>query len=238
MIPKILLVDDVNMFLELQMSYLKLSSVRVLTAKDGVEAIQVVRKEHPSLVFMDLHMPRMDGAECCARLKADSELSRIPVVMVTSEGRGEERENCFKAGCDDFLTKPLDRVQFLETARRYLPAIDRRDCRIPCRAKVKFRVYGVTLSGEVLDVATNGIYVAADYEVEAGTVVEVVFDLPDRGPEIQARGRVAWSNGRKWRRNPKLPAGFGIEFMVLGEETKAALIQFVEGRMETAKKPA
>jgi CheY-like chemotaxis protein len=238
MIPKILLVDDVSMFLELQKSYLKLSSVHVLTAKDGVEAIQVIREEHPSLVFMDLHMPKMDGAECCARLKADRELRKIPVVMVTSEGKGEDREHCFKAGCDDFLTKPLDRSQFLETARKYLPAIDRRDCRVACRAKVKFRVYGVSLSGELLDVATNGIYVAADYEVEVGTVMEFVIELPGGGPVIQARGKVAWLNSRQWRKNPKLPAGFGIEFVALGEESKAALVQFVEGRIEATKKPA
>jgi CheY-like chemotaxis protein len=237
MIPTILLVDDVNMFLELQMSYLKLSSVHVLTAKDGTEAIQVIRKEHPSLVFMDLHMPIMDGAECCARLKADPELRKIPVVMITSEGKGEERKNCFKAGCDDFLTKPLDRGQFLETARRYLPAIDRRDSRVSCRSRVKFRVYGVSLSGELLDVAPNGIFVAADYEVEVGSVIEVVFELPDKGPVIQARGRVAWLNSTQWRKNPKLPAGFGIEFMALGDEAKAALKQFVEAQIET-KKPA
>jgi CheY-like chemotaxis protein len=231
MIPKILLVDDVNMFLELQMSYLKLSSVHVLTAKDGYEAIQAVRKEHPALVFMDLHMPSMDGAESCARLKADAELRKIPVVMITSEGRGEEREICFKAGCDDFLTKPLDRRLFLETARRYLPAIDRRDSRVPCRAKVKFRVYGVTLSGDILDLALNGIYVAADYEVEVGSLVDVVFELPEGGLIVRARGRVAWLNSRQWCRNPKFPPGFGIEFLALDEESTAALTQFVEGRI-------
>jgi two-component system alkaline phosphatase synthesis response regulator PhoP len=238
LIPKILLVDDVNMFLDLQMSYLKLSSVHVLTARDGIEAIQVIRTELPALVFMDLHMPMMDGAECCARLKADPELRKIPVVMVASEGKREEREQCFKAGCDDFLTKPLDRVQFLETARRHLPAIDRRDCRVPCRARVKFRAYGVTLSGEVRDVATNGIYVVADYDVDVGTFVDVAFGLPDRGLEILAKGRVAWLNSRKWRRNSNLPAGFGIEFVALDEEAKAALMQFVEDGVETTKKPA
>lgn len=85
---KILLVDDVNMFLELQKTFLKLSSVHLFTAQDGVEALQVMRKERPSLVFMDLHMPRMDGAECCARMKADAESKAIPVVMITSEGKG------------------------------------------------------------------------------------------------------------------------------------------------------
>jgi uncharacterized protein (TIGR02266 family) len=234
MISKILLVDDVSMFLELQKMYLKLSSVHVLTAKDGVEALRMVRKERPSLVFMDLHMPNMDGAECCARLKADAEFKSLPVVMITSEGKGEERKVCFSAGCDDFLTKPLDRILFLETARKYLPAIDRRDSRIPCRAKVKFRAFGITLSAEILDISQNGIFIAADYEVATGTVLEVVFSLPgESGSLIQAKGKVAWLNSRKGRKKTKLPVGFGIEFIALTEESKEALKLFIETDIES-----
>ncbi|HLO26351.1 MAG TPA: response regulator [Geobacteraceae bacterium] len=229
MIPKILLVDDVNMFLDLQEKYLKFSSVSVITARDGAEALQTVKNERPALVFMDLHMPNMDGAECCARLKADAEFRSLPVVMITSEGRGEDRELCFRSGCDDFLTKPLDRVQFLETARRYLPAIDRRDTRIPCRIKAKFKAYGVTLSGEVIDIAPNGIYLAADYEVERGTILEVVFPLPDEsGSVIQAKGKVAWLNKSSWQKKTGYPPGFGIEFIALTEASKVALKRYVE----------
>jgi len=228
MISKILLVDDVSMFLELQKTFLKFSSVHVLTAQDGVEALGMVKKERPSLVFMDLHMPIMDGAECCARIKADAEFKSLPVVMITSEGKGEDRQLCYKAGCDDFLTKPLDRTLFLETARKYLPAIDRRDSRIPCRAKVKFRAFGITLSAEILDLSPNGIFIAADYEVALGTILEVVFQLPENGALIQSKGRVAWLNNCKERKKSKLPVGFGIEFIAMTEESKAALKHFIE----------
>jgi CheY-like chemotaxis protein len=232
MIPKILLVDDVSMFLELQKSFLKVTSVRILTAKDGVEALQVVKKERPSLIFMDLHMPNMDGAECCSRLKADPEFRSLPVIMVTSEGKDAERDLCFKAGCDDFLTKPLDRILFLETARKYLPAIDRRDPRIPCREKAKFKAFGLTLSGEVLDLSANGTYLATDYAVRAGTMLEIEFSLPDgKRTVIQTRGNVAWMNSREARKNPKLPAGFGVEFVGLNEEAREALRLFVEKQM-------
>jgi uncharacterized protein (TIGR02266 family) len=227
MISKILLVDDVNMFLNLQESYLKLSSVHVLTAKDGVEALKMVKKERPSLVFMDLHMPNMDGAECCMRLKADAEFKSLPVVMITSEGRGEDREVCLKAGCDDFLTKPLDRIRYLETARKYLPAIDRRDTRIPFREKVKFKAFGITLSAEILDLSLNGIFIAADCEVALGTVLEVVFQLPENGQLIQSRGRVAWLNSSRVWKKTKLPVGFGVEFIAMAEESREALQLFM-----------
>lgn len=228
MISKVLLVDDVNMFLDLQKMYLKLSSVHVLTASNGAEAIEVARRERPALVFMDLHMPVMDGAECCARLKADPAFRALPVVMITSEGREEDRALCARAGCDAFLTKPLDRTLFLETARRYLPAIDRRDPRVSCQARVKFRAFGVTLSGEARNISANGMYVATGYEVAMGTVLELVFTLPGREETvIQAKGRVAWLNRGEEKPKQGLPAGFGVEFIAVTDESRRALERFV-----------
>jgi uncharacterized protein (TIGR02266 family) len=229
MIPKVLLVDDVNMFLELQKMFLKLSSVHVLTANNGFEAIELAKRERPALIFMDLHMPGMNGDECCFAIKADPELKSLPVVMITSEGKVADQSLCYKAGCDDFLTKPLDRVLYLETARKYLPAIDRRDTRVPCRTKVKFRVFGVTLSGEAMNISANGIYVVADYDVEMGTVLELVFALPDEtGAQIQTKGRVAWLNSVKGRLKQGLPSGFGVEFVAITEESRVALKHYVE----------
>ena len=229
MIPKVLLVDDVNMFLELQKMFLKLSSVHVLTASNGHEAIEVARKERPALIFMDLHMPGMKGDECCAAIKADPELKSLPVVMITSEGKIADQALCYKAGCNGFLTKPLDRMLYLETARKYLPAIDRRDTRVPCRTKVKFRVFGVTLSGEAMNISTNGIYVVADYEVEVETVLELVFALPDEtGVQVQTKGRVAWLNSTKGRLKDGLPGGFGVEFVAITDESRTALKEYVK----------
>lgn len=228
MIAKILLVDDVNMFLDLQKTFLKLSSVHLLTARNGLEAIEVARKERPSLIFMDLHMPLMNGAECCARIKADPDFKSLPVVMITSEGKVEDREICVKAGCDDFLTKPLDRAHYLATARKYLPDINRRDLRVPCQARVKFQAFGVTLSGDLLNISKNGIYVATDYEMEYGTALEISFSLPDgSGTVIQTRGKVAWLNNSKDRKKRDVKEGFGVEFTVITEESRVALERFV-----------
>ena len=228
--PKILLVDDVNMFLELQKGFLKLSTAHVLTARDGMEAFEIVKTEFPSLVIMDLHMPRMDGAECCTRLKADPRLKSVPVIMVTAAGKDEDRDLCIKAGCDDFLTKPLDRLLYLEIARKYLPTINRRNPRVPCRVKAKFKAFGVSLSSEILDVSDNGVYMATNYDIEVGTTIDVVFSLPDEnGTIIQAGGRVAWLNTPAKRMKSDLPMGFGIEFIVVPNEMRGALNRFVKG---------
>jgi CheY-like chemotaxis protein/Tfp pilus assembly protein PilZ len=229
MTPKVLLVDDVVMFLDLQKMYLKHSSVRVFTAKDGIQALQIVKKEHPDLIFMDLHMPYMNGADCCALIKEDPQFKSVPIVMVTSEGKESDKDLCQKAGCDDFLTKPIDRVLYLEMARKYLPTINRRNPRVSCREKVKFRVFGLTLTGEVMDISAHGVFIATDDEVEAETMLDLVFALEEEnGALIQTRGRVAWVNSKKNKKKHGFPAGFGVELLAITEDSKWILDHFME----------
>lgn len=229
MTPKLLLVDDVVMFLDLQKMFLRHSSVRIFTAKDGVEALQIVKKERPDLIFMDLHMPSLNGADCCAQIKGDPQFMSVPVVMLTSEGKESDKARCYKAGCDDFLSKPIDRVLYLEMARKYLPDIDRRNPRVSCKIKVKFRVFGLTLSGEIMDISEHGIYVATDYEVEAETMLDLVFALWGvDGALIQTKGRVAWVNSKKNKKKPQFPSGFGVELIAITEDSKRILNHFME----------
>lgn len=227
MANKVLIVDDVSMFVELQKDYLQLSSVNVLTARDGEEALRICRAERPALVFMDLHMPLMNGAECCRAIKKDPEL-KSPVILITSEGKEADRQLCLQAGCDDFLTKPLDRKLFLEAARKLLPSVDRREVRSNCRFNVKFRAFGISLSGFAANLSQNGMYLAADVELEAGALIDLIFALPDPiGTIIQTKARVAWQNSSKSRKKTMLPAGFGAEFLSLTDQDREQIASYL-----------
>ena len=233
MANKVLLVDDVSMFLELEKSYLQLSAVNILLARDGKEALQICQAERPDLVFMDLHMPVMGGADSCRAIKKDPRLS-CPVVLITSEGKEADRELCVEAGCDDFITKPLDRLVFLETARKLLPAIDRREMRVNCRFNVKFRAFNITLSGFVENLSQNGLYLVADVEVEKGSQIDLIFALPEpAGSIIQTKGRVAWLNISTERKKAALPEGFGVEFIGLSDEAKEQISRYIESVKNT-----
>jgi len=228
----VLLVDDVNMFLEIQRGFLKNSPVRILTAGDGVEALELVKREQFALVFMDLHMPKMDGAACCAAIKQDPRLRAVPVIMITAQGKEEDKILCQRAGCNGFMTKPINRDIFLTEARRYIPAIDRRETRVPCLTRVKFKAYGITLSADIIDINARGIYIAANYEMTPGTELDVAFTLPDaENTLIQAKGRVSWINTRTERNKPGLPDGFGVEFIAFARDSQAFVAMFVESHL-------
>lgn len=80
----------------------------VIVATDGAKGVEMARSEGPALILMDLNMPVMDGWEAARRLKAAPETQAIPVIALSAFAMESDRERALEAGCDDFLSKPID----------------------------------------------------------------------------------------------------------------------------------
>jgi two-component system, cell cycle response regulator len=226
---RILLVDDTRLVLELEKSFLKLSEVEICTASNGAEALELVRRDPPDLIFMDMNMPVMDGIACCRELKGDPFLCDIPVVMLTTAGRDGDRDRAMGAGCNDYLTKPIDRREFLGMARKFTEAVDRRELRTPCQFPVLFLLGSSPISSYAMDICEGGVFLATHETVHQEGTLGLAFYLPAESPLlIETTGRVAWVNEEGKRVHPGLPAGFGVEFQDLEERERAALKRFQE----------
>lgn len=105
---KLLLVDDSPIALMMVQTLLRGSGYQLREAHDGIQALALVQDELPDLIVMDFSMPKMDGLSALKALKADAVTAHIPVIMLTSEGDAEEIERCFQAGCDAYVTKPIN----------------------------------------------------------------------------------------------------------------------------------
>ncbi len=116
----VLVVDDHPLNLELIEGCLADVECRVITATDGIEALELVKKECPDLVLLDVMMPRMDGYEVCQRLKESPEGKLLPVVMVTALGQIADRVRGLEVGADDFIVKPIERVELVARVRSLL----------------------------------------------------------------------------------------------------------------------
>jgi CheY-like chemotaxis protein len=117
---KVLLVDDSSTTLMLERLILSHSPYDIITAKDGVEAVEKSRSERPDLIVMDLMMPRMGGFEACQQIRTTEATKHVPIIIVTTRGEQQNREQGFASGCSDFVTKPLNSVELLSKLRNFL----------------------------------------------------------------------------------------------------------------------
>ncbi len=120
MTKRILLVDDTQTVVMAEKMMLAGQGFEIATARNGVEALARVAEQTPDLILLDIMMPGLDGIETCRRLKADQATRHIPIVMVTTKGERQKVEESFLAGCDDYLTKPLQKSELLAKVRARL----------------------------------------------------------------------------------------------------------------------
>lgn len=116
----ILVVDDHEQNVELIEAYLEDIGCKVRTAKDGIEALAAVEQQPPDLILLDVMMPRMSGFQVCTRLKSDPATRDIPIVMVTALSEVGDVERAVECGADDFLTKPVFKLELVTRAKSLL----------------------------------------------------------------------------------------------------------------------
>ncbi|HNX81741.1 MAG TPA: response regulator [Candidatus Omnitrophota bacterium] len=105
---KILVVDDEPDLVDFVRLRLTASGFEVVTAADGEEALDVVQREHPDLIILDILLPKLDGHKVCETLKKDPRFAAIPIIMLTAKDREEDILLAKKIGADAYITKPFD----------------------------------------------------------------------------------------------------------------------------------
>jgi two-component system, cell cycle response regulator DivK len=116
---KILIVEDVELNTELLIQLLE-DDYELATAVDGAEAIEKTESERPDLILMDMSLPVVDGYDATRQIKANPDLADIIIIGLSAHAMSGDAEKALEAGCDDYLTKPLDEDKLFEKLEQYL----------------------------------------------------------------------------------------------------------------------
>ncbi len=124
MARKILVVDDEAVLVETIAYNLEQSGYQVVTANDGVSALEAVHLEIPDLIVLDVMLPGLDGLEVCRQIRRDNETATVPIIMLTAKGEEIDRVVGLEIGADDYVTKPFGRRELLARIRALLRRSD------------------------------------------------------------------------------------------------------------------
>lgn len=120
---KILIVDDeahIRMLIEQTLEELEDDGVEFLTAENGEMALEIIQKEKPQLVFLDVMMPKMNGMDVCKKVKKELGLDQVYIVLLTAKGQELDRQKGQEVGADVYMTKPFDPEVLLKKAKQVL----------------------------------------------------------------------------------------------------------------------
>src|SRR3990172_4362262 len=116
----ILIIEDEKDIIEVIRYYLEKESYRVHVAQDGFAGLEMASRIVPNLILLDLMLPKLDGIEVCKKLKSDSRLRDIPVIMVTEKGEEADKVRGLEIGAEDYVTKPFSAKELMARIKAHL----------------------------------------------------------------------------------------------------------------------
>jgi len=118
--PTVLVVEDNKDNMTLIADILTSMDYDILQARNGQQGVEKAEEAKPDLILMDLSLPVMDGWSATRMIKSNPDLSHIPVIALTAHALQGDKEKAFEAGCDDYLSKPLNLAALMEKLKTYL----------------------------------------------------------------------------------------------------------------------
>ncbi|MFA5276335.1 MAG: response regulator, partial [Candidatus Omnitrophota bacterium] len=117
---KILVVDDEKELVKLVTFNLSIAGYNVLSAKNGIEALEISEQENPDLIILDIMLPRIDGWEVCRRLRQNPHTTHIPIIILSALSEVNDKLKGFDLGIDDYVTKPFSPRELVVRVKRVL----------------------------------------------------------------------------------------------------------------------
>jgi CheY-like chemotaxis protein len=227
MVPiKVLLVDDVRLFLEFERSFFERTGCETLTATSGEQAVELARRERPHIVLLDWEMPGMKGDEVCRILKEDQRTKHIPILVVTNFGRDEVRDRCLSAGATGFVVKPISGKELLRKVGELLEIPYRVFLRAPLSIEISMMEGRIRRKSEgySVDVSETGMLLEAPEYIPRGSELALEFEIPGYPGPLKLQGDVV----RTFEKKARGRFGVGVRFGGVPRGAQRLLRRYVQ----------
>ena len=209
---KILIVDDLKLTLDISKSVLADAGCRILTASNGQDALEAIRREKPDLVITDLFMPVMNGDDFCREVKKDPSLSHIPFILISSHAKLKSLDKWAEGLFEDILIKPFGKGEFLDTVQKHLDIRCRKHERFSVDEKVFYKCEEKASPGRLLNIGMGGIYIEGNQFLPKGSRVDIAV-LHKKLGCVELFGKVVWAAKLSGEDPSGKLTGLGIEFV-------------------------
>jgi|GEM_PF-1287389 len=222
---KILVVDDSSLALEQMARVLEHRSVRLMMARSAREALEVHEQERMDMMFVDLHMPEVDGTELCRALRTNAGLRSVSIVMVSASSTEADRVRSLEAGANAYLPKPLTRAAVLRTLLKFLNVAPRKKVEVLVQMQLLATPQAEPFDARTLNLSTSGMLAQTIHPVEVGAAVMCHFALPSVPAPLVFTAEVVRSAQGPTRGTNAL----GVRFLRTDSTGLTALERFVAG---------
>lgn len=221
----LLLVDDTELFLTMEQSFLERRAFILHTARSGLEALEKAKSVEPDLILLDLHMPDLSGDQVCARLKRDPQFQNIPIIITTSERNRPTLAKCIEAGCDTILPKPFSKEMLVRTILEVLVVAQRQWRRVEVQIPCTVRIEDDELPSTIKNISEGGAFLEVGIPLEKESILELDFLLPRTDYTVSTEVTVRWASSflRMTAR-----AGMGVEFLTVTQVERDLIRSLVE----------
>lgn len=225
----ILLVDSSRFYLTIEAQFLRGTGANILEVQSVEAALAACHDTLPGLIYLDAQIEDGKGLALCRQIKTTPSLSSLPVILLYDQENPSLQQSCVDAGCDGYLSKPLNRQRFLELGRSLLAGI--REKRSSCELSVDYRTGIGNHSAKALDISSGGVFLQTPERFPLGETFKLEIHLgseKQQGPRICCDGSIAWENRPEEPVKPHLPEGYGVKFTVVPPQAAAILNGFLK----------
>lgn len=223
---KVLLVDDVKLFLAMEKSLLNRQNLQIFTAGSGPEAVDIHKKEHVDLILLDLNMPDMNGDEVCRIIRSSESLKAVSIIMVTTSPKKEDIEACLNAGANDYIAKPINATELLNKVGKYLNIEHRQSLRVLSRIEVKAQKENREFLAYAVNISTSGMLLESADNVSIGDTIKTSLFLPGIFHAINLEGTVV----RKVENDAGKMPNYGVKFLNVTEVDRGVIEMYVNSK--------